>query len=87
MTTVKDGFNNAVDFVKGLASDAWNWGSDIISGIIDSIKSMIGSLADCVTGVADTIREFLHFFVPDKGPADRLRKLDAGLHAWSCGRH
>ena len=68
VTTVKDGFNTAVDFVKGLASDAWNWGSDIISGIIDGIKSMIGSLADCVTGVADTIREFLHFSVPDKGP-------------------
>ncbi len=29
---------------------------------------MIGNLADCVTGVANTIREFLHFFVPDKGP-------------------
>ena len=68
VTTVKDGFNTAVDFVKGLASDAWSWGSDIISGIIDGIKSMIGSLADCVTGVADTIREFLHFSVPDKGP-------------------
>ena len=68
VTTVKDGFNTAVDFVKGLASDAWSWGSDIISGIIDGIKSMIGSLADCVTGVADTIREFLHFSVPDRGP-------------------
>ena len=54
--------------MKGLASDAWNWGSDIISGIIDGIRSMIGNLADCVTGVADTIREFLHFSVPDKGP-------------------
>ena len=68
VTTVKDGFNTAVDFVKGLASDAWSWGSDIISGIIEGIRSMIGNLADCVTGVADTIREFLHFSVPDKGP-------------------
>ncbi len=61
VTTVKGGFNTGWDFVKGLASDAWSWGSDIISGIIDGIKSMIGSLADCVTGVADTIREFLHY--------------------------
>ncbi len=45
------------------ASDAWSLSSDIISGI----KSMIGNLADCVTGVADNIREFLHFSVPDKG--------------------
>ena len=66
--TVKSGFNNAVDFVKGLASDAWNWGRDIIQGIIDGIQSAIGWLADCVTNVADTIRDFLHFSVPDKGP-------------------
>ena len=86
--TVKSGFNNAVDFMKGLASDAWNWGSDIISGIIDGIRSMIGNLADCVTGVADTIREFLHFSVPDKGPLtdyeswmpDFMKGLADGIH-------
>ena len=63
-----NGFNNAVDFVKGLASDAWNWGADIIRGIIDGIKSMINNLADTITGVADTIRDYLHFSVPDKDP-------------------
>lgn len=29
---------------------------------------MINNLADTVTDVADTIRDFLHFSVPDKGP-------------------
>ncbi|MDE7098037.1 MAG: phage tail tape measure protein [Ruminococcus sp.] len=67
-TTITDGFNNAVDFVKGLASDAWNWGSDIISGIVDGIKSKISDIANAVTDVANTIREYLHFSVPDKGP-------------------
>lgn len=67
-TAIQDGFQAAVDWIKGLASDAWNWGADIISGIIDGIKSMISNLADTVTGVADTIRDFLHFSVPDKGP-------------------
>ena len=57
-----------MDWIKGLASDAWNWGADIIGGIIDGIQNAIGGLVDCVTGVADTIREFLHFSVPDKGP-------------------
>jgi hypothetical protein len=28
----------------------------------------VGWLSDCVTDVADTIRDFLHFSVPDKGP-------------------
>lgn len=29
---------------------------------------MISNLADTITGVADTICDFLHFSVPDKGP-------------------
>ena len=66
--TIVGGFNAAVNFIKDLGSQAFSWGADIIDGIVNGIKSMIGSLADCVTGVADTIREFLHFSVPDKGP-------------------
>ncbi len=65
---ITEGFNDAVDFVKGLADDAWNWGSDIIGGIVDGIKSKINDITDAVTNVADTIREYLHFSVPDKGP-------------------
>ena len=67
-STIQNGFDAAVGYIKGLASDAWNWGRDIIQGIIDGIQSAIGWLADCVTDVADTIRDFLHFSVPDKGP-------------------
>ena len=67
-STIQNGFDAAVEYIKGLASDAWNWGRDIIQGIIDGIQSAIGWLADCVINVADTIRDFLHFSVPDKGP-------------------
>ena len=67
-STIQNGFDAAVGYIKGLASDAWNWGRDIIQGIIDGIQSAIGWLADCVTNVANTIRDFLHFSVPDKGP-------------------
>ena len=67
-TTIKGGFDNAVNYVKGLASDAWNWGRDIVSNIIDGLRSMIGSLADSVSNIADTIRSYLHFSVPDVGP-------------------
>ena len=62
-------------YIRGLASDAWNWGRDIIQGIIDGIQSAIGWLADCVTNVADTIRDFLHFSVPDKGPLTDYESL------------
>ncbi len=66
--TIKDGFNNAVNFIKNLASSAFNWGADVINGIVDGIKSCIGKVKNAVCSVADTIKSFLHFFVPDEGP-------------------
>lgn len=66
--TIKGGFDEAVNFVKNLADDAWTWGADIIGGIVDGIKSKISDITNAVTDVADTIREYLHFSVPDKGP-------------------
>lgn len=66
--TIKGGFDKAVGFIKGLASSAFKWGSDIIGGIVDGIKSCIGKIKDAVGNVADTIKSFLHFSVPDEGP-------------------
>ncbi|WP_295091961.1 phage tail tape measure protein [Ruminococcus sp.] len=66
--TVVNGFNKAVDFVKNLGKEAWQWGADIINGIVDGIKSCIGKVTDAVKGVADKIKSFLHFSVPDEGP-------------------
>ena len=37
-------------------------------GIVNGIKSVIGKVGEAVSDVASTIREFLHFSVPDKGP-------------------
>lgn len=66
--SIKTGFNNAVSFIKNLASSAFQWGADIIQGIVNGIKSCIGTVKDAVTNVAETIRSFLHFSVPDEGP-------------------
>ena len=66
--SIKTGFNNAVSFIKNLASSAFQWGADIIQGIVNGIKSCIGKVKDAVTNVAETIRSFLHFSVPDEGP-------------------
>ena len=68
VNTIKTGFNNAVSFIKNLASSAFQWGADIIQGIVNGIKSCIGKVKDAVTNVAETIRSFLHFSVPDEGP-------------------
>ena len=65
---VKGGFDKAVSFIKGLASQAFHWGADFIGGIVNGIKSMIGKVGDAVSSVANKIRSFLHFSVPDEGP-------------------
>lgn len=40
----------------------------MIQGFIDGIKKMIGKVGDAVKGVADKIKNFLHFSRPDIGP-------------------
>lgn len=67
-TTIKSGFEQAVGYVKGLASQAFTWGKDLVMGIVNGIKSCISAVADAVTGVANKIRSILHFSVPDEGP-------------------
>lgn len=66
--TIKGGFDNAVNFIKNLASSAFNWGADIINGIVNGIRSCIGRIKDAVGSVAETIKSYLHFSVPDEGP-------------------
>ena len=66
--TIKSGFENAVNYIKNLASNAFSWGADIVNGIINGIKSAIGALKDAVSNIAETIKSYLHFSVPDVGP-------------------
>ena len=65
---IHSGFERAVGYVKGLASQAFSWGRDLIMGIVNGIKSAVGAVTDAVNGVANTIRSHLHFSVPDEGP-------------------
>ncbi len=65
---IHSGFERAVGYVKGLASQAFSWGRDLIMGIVNGIKSAVGAVTDAVNGVANKIRSVLHFSVPDEGP-------------------
>ena len=67
-STIRSGFDNAVGYIKGLASQAFSWGSDIIDGIVNGIRSCIGKVSSAVSNVASTIKSYLHFSVPDVGP-------------------
>ncbi|MBN7573674.1 MULTISPECIES: phage tail protein [Clostridium] len=78
-STVGTVFNGAIDIIrnilnaigsifKDMAKTAISWGKDMIMGIVDGIKGAVGYIEDAISGVADRIRSFLHFSVPDKGP-------------------
>lgn len=66
--TIKSGFQAAISYITSLPSQALKWGRDIIDGIVDGIKGAIGKVKDAVGNVAETIKSFLHFSVPDEGP-------------------
>src|SRR5574344_662431 len=68
LNAVKSGFSNVKNHITGLASQAFTWGKDLVMGIVNGIKSCIGAVGDAVKGVADKIKSFLHFSVPDEGP-------------------
>ena len=75
------------DSIKNMALQAFTWGADLIQGLINGIKSKIGAITDAVSGVAEKIKSFLHFSVPDEGPLtdyetwmpDFMKGLAAGI--------
>lgn len=68
LNAVKNGFSNVKNHITGLVSQAVTWGKDLVMGIVNGIKSCIGAAGDAVKSVADKIKSFLHFSVPDEGP-------------------
>ena len=67
-TTVRTGFTSAVAYIRGLAGQAYTWGSDMMQGLIRGINSKMGSLRSAVNTAAGIIYSNLHFSRPDEGP-------------------
>lgn len=63
-----NGLNSAVDWISSLPSRMYEYGVDMIQGLVNGIWNMIGSVGDAVSGIANKIKSFLHFSVPDEGP-------------------
>lgn len=53
---------------SNLASSASSWGSDLINGFKRGVEKAKSGLTSVVSGVASSIRSFLHFSRPDVGP-------------------
>jgi TP901 family phage tail tape measure protein len=92
VSTIRNGLNQAVSFVKGLIGQAFSWGRDLIMGIVNGIRNAIGAVANACRSVADTIRSYLHFSVPDIGPLtdyeswmpDFMKGLAKGIEKSKC---
>lgn len=67
-TTIINGIKSAVDYIASLPGQFLNWGRDMIDNLINGIKAGIGKIGDAIGSVADTIRSYIHFSKPDKGP-------------------
>ena len=71
-----------------MAIKAVLWGADMILGFVRGIKEKIGKIGDAVKGVANKIKNFLHFSRPDMGPLrdyetwmpDMMRGLARGMN-------
>lgn len=88
-SAVDTGINNVVSAVQGLKdrvlgffSGAGQWlydaGSQIISGLIDGITSMIGSLTDKISQATDMVGRFLPGSPVREGPLKVLNRGHAG---------
>lgn len=66
--TIKTKIGGAVDFIKDLPKNAWNWGHDLIQNFVDGIKGAAQKAGDAAGWVAEKIADYIHFSVPDKGP-------------------
>ena len=56
------------DGIKSLASSALTWGKDLIDNFVSGIKSKISAVTSAVSRVASTVKSFLGFSEPEKGP-------------------
>lgn len=64
--------SNLIEFLieKGpeIAATALEWGADLIQNLVDGILGGIGYVEDAVSSVAQSIRDFIGFSEPERGP-------------------
>ncbi len=54
--------------IKNIGASAAQWGRDLIDNFVSGIKNAIGKVKDAVSNVASTVKDFLGFSEPEKGP-------------------
>lgn len=72
LQNLKNDFNSLKDKVgeifTNLKNSAINWGKDLISNFVSGITSRIGKVTSAIGNIAGTVKSYLGFSEPDKGP-------------------
>ena len=72
ISTIKEWFSNLGPTIRsafeGVIQSARSWGADLMSSFINGLSSMLNSLVSMLSGIAQTIRNFLGFSEPKEGP-------------------
>ena len=54
--------------IEDLISGAFSWGKDLVGNLVAGVKSKIQDVKSAASSVGQSIKDFLHFSKPDKGP-------------------
>lgn len=80
---IEDNFNKVKDFItntlSGIKDKATGWGRNIIDMLVNGIKSRIRAAKDAISGVVESIRNFLPFSPAKEGPLSTIDKSGPGL--------
>ena len=69
-------FNLILDTIKTFAPSLYNAGANVVSSIIDGIKSKFSAVGQTMSDLAAKIRGYLPFSPAKEGPLSDLNKLD-----------
>lgn len=64
----KEIIGNVKDGIKQKIEDAKNWGRDLIDNFVGGIKEKFQAVKDAVSNIANTVKDFIGFSEPEKGP-------------------
>lgn len=65
---VSEAVSSIRDNLMPLVGEAAGWGSDFVANFAAGISSRISGLLATVSSMASSVRSYLHFTVPDRGP-------------------
>ena len=77
VTSIKDGLTAAMDWISSLPDQMYNFGINMIEGLVDGIASMIKNLKKMIKKVADTITDGVKDALDINSPSKEMAKLGA----------